>query len=236
MIVFPVFSIGRSGSSMVAGVLDRLGVDMGTNLENWNSPEYNPKGFFEDSQLGDIHKAILRECHVADFGQMTVARADNLIHRYEGDYRRIIAARSDRSAMWGAKDPRFCFFGRSFLRIVSEFSEPRVVVAHRQPSAQQLSSMRFHLQGKVSSEVQTAKDVMDNTAHMWASHRQIMDDYVHPKQIKTFIVDYDHAVEHPEELVEKLAAWVYDGTGKSASLEQISAAVEMIDPELRNFK
>jgi len=228
--IYPVFTIGRSGSSMVAGVMSCLGIDMGRGIEIASSA-FNPKGFYEDLQLGNLHKQMMARIN-GTFIKMTADQGEE-IASMSPDYRIAIEARNDRSDMWGMKDPRFCFFGRAFLMHVRELGEARVVVAFRQPQAQNLSAVNFNLLSR--SENYQSREIFELNRNMWNQHRTIMDEYVHPNNIKTFIVDYDHAVENPRELVEKFATWVYDGTGKSASSEQIEAAVEMIDPKLRHF-
>ena len=44
-----VLGMHRSGTSLIAGVLHEMGVNMGSNL--MKADEYNPKGYFEDIEI-----------------------------------------------------------------------------------------------------------------------------------------------------------------------------------------
>lgn len=52
-----ILGSGRSGTSMVAGTLSKVGYFMGDNL--YPARESNPKGFFEDSEINEINEHII---------------------------------------------------------------------------------------------------------------------------------------------------------------------------------
>ena len=53
-----VLGMHRSGTSAMAGVLQRLGVDLGSRLTPGDAD--NPKGYWEHTELVDIHDRLLR--------------------------------------------------------------------------------------------------------------------------------------------------------------------------------
>lgn len=54
---FLVFGLPRSGTSMVAGILHKLGISMGNDF--LEPSEWNPTGFFIDKQILDIHNDLV---------------------------------------------------------------------------------------------------------------------------------------------------------------------------------
>ena len=54
-----VLGSGRSGTSMVAGMISTTGVYMGQAL--WEAREANPKGFFEDREINAINEDLLAQ-------------------------------------------------------------------------------------------------------------------------------------------------------------------------------
>jgi len=92
-----VLGIHRSGTSMVAGVLHHLGVDMGTPDPCHISPS-NPKGQFEDAIFVDLCSHILGDWQNPVPLLFKTARLQRLIdHIYQ---------RSITSHLWGIKTPQ----------------------------------------------------------------------------------------------------------------------------------
>ena len=101
-----VLGMHRSGTSAVAGMLHKLGVNMGDNLY---PPDHgNPQGHFEDIGFMEANTAILRaaggEWHnppsdfqIKVFGAREVGRIIDLINE-----------RRSHNRVWGFKDPRTC--------------------------------------------------------------------------------------------------------------------------------
>mgnify|MGYP006290474083 CR=1 FL=1 len=54
-----ILGLGRTGTSMVAGILEKLGIDMGTNYKKKN--DSNPLGYFENVEFLEINKQILKK-------------------------------------------------------------------------------------------------------------------------------------------------------------------------------
>lgn len=56
---FIVLGMYRSGTSLISGVLDKLGIDIGRH-GNLKHPIANPKGFFEDADSIDLNENLRR--------------------------------------------------------------------------------------------------------------------------------------------------------------------------------
>ena len=81
-----VIGYARSGTSLTAGVLHELGVDMGDKRVWRKTDEANEKGYFENSQFVRANQAILETGKVPDL--------QKVVDKNKGE-------------IWGAKDPRF---------------------------------------------------------------------------------------------------------------------------------
>jgi hypothetical protein len=86
----------RCGTSAVAGMLHKIGVNMGKKFDPPNAN--NPRGYWEDIEFKNLHKAFLEG------------------EDYEKLYLEHIQDRKSSHVTWGIKDPRLCMM----LPIVTE--------------------------------------------------------------------------------------------------------------------
>lgn len=101
----------RSGTSLMAGLVRHLGVDLGERLVRADA--WNRHGYHEDAELvafhGRIFRALLpRGSHGhTDWGWSVTAVPDlSCLDRFRPAALRLAAARAARSPLWGFKDPR----------------------------------------------------------------------------------------------------------------------------------
>jgi hypothetical protein len=97
----------RSGTSLVASVLGKAGLDIGVR-EDVGLGVGQPRGHFEDRDFYNLHEAILaasgRSCFTAD-----EASIREIPPIFEEQARALVTARADRP-FWGWKDPRTSLF------------------------------------------------------------------------------------------------------------------------------
>lgn len=93
----------RSGTSLTAGILHHLGVDMGSNWRE--EDEANEKGYFENKDFVKANQAILEEGKVPDL--------EKIVDKHK-------------SELWGAKDPRFLDTWEHW-----DFPNPHIIVCMR---------------------------------------------------------------------------------------------------------
>ena len=103
-----VVGTGRSGTSAVAGVLDKLGVHMGDEFTK-TSPS-NKYGTYEEREFFDFNRKIQKSTDV------------------DGWIRDYIARRSDGHVLWGLKDP---MLARVFYIVASYLDDVKVIVTRR---------------------------------------------------------------------------------------------------------
>jgi len=119
-----VLGMHRSGSSMVAGVLNRLGVDMGRNFvrQSWS----NPVGHFEDKDFVQLNKSILKEAggswHKPPTNEEIKVQKDN----FKIPIKELIEKKT--SLLWGWKDPRNSLTIGLYLPYLNN---PYFIVCHR---------------------------------------------------------------------------------------------------------
>lgn len=94
----------RSGTSLTAGILHRLGVNMGDHL--LRPMPSNEKGFFEDTEFLDLHIKMT--------GDRWFDPDLSGIDEYLPRYRELVELKCSQS-LWGVKDPRLCFLLPYFL-------------------------------------------------------------------------------------------------------------------------
>ena len=121
-----VLGNARSGTSMTAGLLSILGVNMHENKKQSKHPEQNPKGAFENvnfaSITGNMHKDMTKGMPPRKILKKYGSRLDDLIAIHEGP-------------LWGFKSAVTHHF---LTMIMPKLKNPHVVVVFRSllPNAQ----------------------------------------------------------------------------------------------------
>lgn len=121
-----VLGMHRSGTSMVASVIEALGVNMGDDLL---PPGHgNPLGFYEDVEFMRLNDKILRTAG----GNWAEPPARYMIidagDKYQAEIDDLIAKREHRGVMWGWKDPRTALTADLFL---PKLLDPMLVFVRR---------------------------------------------------------------------------------------------------------
>ena len=105
MTAIVVLGMHRSGTSLVASMLEAMGVHMGDRL--MEPSVHNPHGYFEDLDFYNLNQLILHDAG-GDWSNPPSAKAiraagERLRYRIEG-----LIAQKTTSDLWGWKDPRTC--------------------------------------------------------------------------------------------------------------------------------
>lgn len=92
----------RSGTSMVAGILSKIGVDMGEDA--WHKSRANPTGYFEDVDFFQLNEAILE---AAGGDRRDPPSRKDILRKKELFNERVKELiDSKEKELWGWKDPR----------------------------------------------------------------------------------------------------------------------------------
>jgi hypothetical protein len=106
----PCFAIaghGRSGTSLVASLLQSAGLDIGRRLMAGN--EGNQKGYFEDLDFFEFHVNVLGAQGHADNGYILQPRVE-VPDAFRDAARALVAERNRAGRPWGWKEPRTTLF------------------------------------------------------------------------------------------------------------------------------
>jgi hypothetical protein len=213
-----IFVIGmhRSGTSMVAGVLERLGVYFGEKDDLVPPNSANELGYYERQRVLALHDALARANRASwrtlpalDFSPQLPGLDDYIAGVRE------IAPELEAHAPWGLKDPRLSFllpFWRAHVR------NPHVIICVRRPEAVALSLFR-------RNKLQHAYG-----AALWELHTLAA--LKNSESLPRAVVVYEDFIAEPRRAVEALAAQLEAWEGVTPDAAQIEAALHQVRPEL----
>ena len=131
--VIIVLGMHRSGTSLVASMIHKMGIPMGVSL--LEPDEFNPYGYWEDIEIKDLNKALLEAIggNWDDF----VTRKEILIAMppFLNRMKTIADSRNSEDLSkirWGFKDPRTCLTVWAWTKVLPD---ARYVVVHRAKKA-----------------------------------------------------------------------------------------------------
>ncbi len=108
-----IISNHRTGSSALAGLLNRLGINMGDSL--LGKSICNPTGHFEDLDFLNHHDKIVKDW----------TNPSNLVTNSDINiWRELIKSKKD----FGVKDPRLCILGKYFIPLLTN---PKIITINR---------------------------------------------------------------------------------------------------------
>ena len=205
-----ILGMHRSGTSMVAGVLQRLGVSMGEYM--LGSDVSNPAGHYEDIEFLRINKAILAHAG-GNWRNPPSHEAIMSVHKFDAQMAALVAKRDAAHELWGWKDPRTCL---TLCKWAPLLSEPVYVSVERDLDSVARSLMR---RNRMTNEEALALDKV-----YWDR----ADDTLAAVEGRKLWVCYDDALLVPERCVEDLA--------RGLGVDPTADAVAFIDPALDHSK
>jgi hypothetical protein len=108
---YPVIILGmhRAGTSLVAGMLHKMGISMGTSF--LSPDENNPHGYFEDLDFLWINKGLLENAGGSWKQPPSIDDLLGMSKKFHNIIRETIQRKQGASTdfKWGWKDPRNCF-------------------------------------------------------------------------------------------------------------------------------
>ena len=116
---FLIAGMHRSGTSLTASLLQKVGVNIGKKLVG---PEYgNIKGHFENIDFVKFHQEILRSQNIDDLGSNLLDEQEIAIGEGEKKRGRQLIKKHQRgNALWGWKDPRTTLFLDLWLELLPQ--------------------------------------------------------------------------------------------------------------------
>lgn len=186
-----VLGIYRSGTSLIAGILAKLGIDMGRH-ENLSHPTKNPKGFFECLDSIDLCEKLRKVCgrnaYDIDKDSYKLIVDDKIVKDYI-DKRNV-------KDIWGVKDPKMLPF---FYLFEKYLDNPYIIFIRRNKD----------------SVIKSWKSIKPTMANMvenaYNNHLEMMDEYkleVIGQKIPFLEIDYSQHIDNPKESAQKIADFI----------------------------
>lgn len=223
--------VGRSGSSALAGALAHSGIDMG-DTRGYDSPEYNARGFHEDTSLVHLNTHVIGDYHhpVLDWK----ARLAQAYPQFVG----WASIRTDLATTpnWGAKDPRMIWTLPAVINACRDVKvDPYVIFTRRMAEHHHRSFTRFTIH--TGDRFEVTEEELSQTEGMF--HRLIerqreMERFVEASGIPFSLVRYEGLVVSPRHALRHLFTDIF-GRPTAANPLDIERGAKFIDPKLRHY-
>ncbi len=186
--VVVITGMHRSGTSLVTGLLQQAGVDIGRELLPANRG--NPYGYLEDTEFLDFQEQLLRARGLDMFVTAPVDFAPTAaeIERAKS----LISARANRP-IWGWKDPRTSLFLEFWDQLLPEAS---YIFLYRHPLEVVLSLMRrgdFSQNGRIELGLQS-----------WCVYNESIIRFVEKKRDNCLLAHIYGVAGQPESFITRL--------------------------------
>ena len=206
----PVFVMGpqRTGTSLVAGILERLGVDMCVKPTSENA------AYSESDDWSAICQKIAGDWRCPQIHHCPDSIGD--------DVKALVKKKNaeEREEMpWGAKTPFFCLVGH---HIIPHVKDLRVIRTTR--------DIDLTIDSLCRREPQMPRAMGDFIQKQAFCATTLTDGMLSVLKIPTGYIQFDFIFERPVEIIADISKFVF---GEVVDLQN---AVEFIDPSLRHFK
>ena len=123
-----ILGMHRSGTSLVAQYIHKLGVNLGDHLLGKHAS--NEDGHFEDVDFLNFHRKVLTNRNLGDF--LIDDDISLVFDSSEFDKaKKLVESKNDLRKHWGWKDPRTCLFINNWNKIISDSV---YIIPYRDPS------------------------------------------------------------------------------------------------------
>lgn len=184
---YAIIGTPRSGSSLLAGIVHNLGINMGSKL--MAACDHNEKGFYEDLEFINVHRHLYGT--IPNLFDDPIAKN---IETVKPAYINLVRQRCTQEK-WGVKDPRM-------VMILEEFSSYLVncdlkVISTQRPINQSAKSMSkvLNVSYKQGSEIIGRYEVARLDCLSWAKKNNI----------EHIVVPYTDIMENTKESVSQVA-------------------------------
>ena len=218
-----VLSLPRSGSSTVAGMLHRLGVDMGAGHFQGHDTS-NPRGYYEDLRFQELAKSLSGE----RYGTRKPAAIPEQTQR---KYSALIAERAT-LPLWGFKGPRTVFVLRHILPLLEQAGvDTRFIIVMRDTAAITGSLCR-HSEVSYNGRFRMEPDRAAAVVNVWLG--ALREAVELTDEDKTLCVLYEEVLKNPQLTAERLAEFACAGLPVGVAPWRIEHAAAFVDRSLNH--
>lgn len=184
----------RSGTSLLASVVLRAGVDLGSAF--LPPGRGNRRGHFEDLDFYSFHQGCLERREIGLFS-VPDGWTGELTPGEEAEARELVARRADKP-LWGFKDPRTTLFLDAWDRLLPD---PLYLLLYRHPVEVALSLLRRGIDQEVQDDPRAA-------FRTWMSYNERILQFRRANPGRCLLWNVAGAVGSLDESVGRLEAWL----------------------------
>lgn len=215
-----ILGVHRSGSSALAGLLDKMGIDLGKSIA---PPSYdNPKGFFENLRVQELNIKLLAELkitwHYTGFLKEYWWKHPS-ITKFQLEAIEIIKREFEGQNLFAIKEPRICYLFPFWEEILNSLDI----------TIQSIVMLR-HPEEVVASLEKRNKFSYTKSHLLYLSHLFCIEKY--RKSYVTSFVKYEELLDNPLQIVQQLDKELSLSIPQEKMLEDNFS--EFISKELRN--
>lgn len=208
----------RTGSSCVAGLLHKMGVNMGDTM--LGAHPSNPLGHFEDREF-----LLLNDSLVAPWHNPTILTSDEELAVPRMRYERLINARDFKRPIWGIKDPRLCITASYFIDLLFD---PVIINTCRNRDSVIKSLMK-----RDGWSEEKASDIHD----IYSREEDLtVGDARDALGIPVLTVFFEDLLDSPDVWIEEMFRFVFPKAPAYLRDETVGTLVDHVRPDLVSFK
>jgi hypothetical protein len=193
-----ILGMHRSGTSMVAGILTKLGINMGDELLG-KTPS-NPFGHFEDRDFVNLNNSILLKAKGSwdepPSEKDILSQADD----FNNEIQKLIKKKSDLRNIWGWKDPRTSLTIKLYIPYLKN---PYFIICHRKNT-----EIANSLKRRDGYEIKKGLDLVN------IYNNRIDNFFNQYENLNKIDLDYEDFLNNPEQNIVKLIDFLYLDVGK----------------------
>jgi len=205
-----VLGMHRSGTSLIAGMLEKLGVNMGERQVgvHWS----NPLGHFENIDFVKMDDKILEKVGGSWDNPPDISEILKLKHDKELMAEIESVVRKNEDTIWGWKVPTTSLTIELYLPFLTN---PYFIVCYRNPEAIAKSLKK--------------RDDMDREKALWLTEiyvKSIKEFFKRHPELKYMEIQYEKVIENPKDAIQKLIEFL----GINPTQKQINDALSLVLP------
>ncbi|MFD3299602.1 sulfotransferase family protein, partial [Aquipseudomonas alcaligenes] len=212
-----ILGMHRSGTSALSGVLNILGVYLGTHLMQPKAE--NPKGFFENDLIFEVNEDLLAQAGSSVHDDFFNENKTNNIH-YIDKLKSVLLDEFKYSKIFSIKDPRIGYLLPIYIQALKALNiEINVVVPIRNP-----------LEVARSLQVRNGFSLEKGLLH-WAYHFLVVEKF--SRELPRVFTSFEELVQSPKDTINLIDQKLGLGLLKKYELKK-SSVHEFLTPDLKH--
>jgi hypothetical protein len=217
-----ILGMHRSGTSLVAGWIHKMGIDMGTYFPK--SDYANKTGYYEDLDFYNIHEEIFKLNSIPHGG--FISKDIVIDEHYKKKLEYLISFKKEKNKQWGWKDPRTCLFTdvyeelipnanylvlyRDFEEVISSLLRRDIKnLYHKLLNTGMINKLRYFL----FKRAKTSEIYSKNTGtyiKTWVFYNKKLLDLINNNTVKCMVLEYTDIIKNEKRVTDYLKAAGYD--------------------------